>query len=115
MFKAYLHVLPVKLVMLICLLFLSNPTLAQQALEFKSADLQVGQKLYTEHQCQGCHQRKIGGDGNAIYKPAGRINTVGLLRGMVEQCNTELNLQMFPDEVNAIAAWLNQNFYKHKQ
>lgn len=104
-----------KLIMWVCVLFSSTPTLAQQVLDFKSADLQLGAKLYVDHQCQACHQRKTGADGNQIYKPTGRINTRGALRAMVEQCNTELSLQMFPDEVNAIAAWLNQNFYKHKQ
>lgn len=102
-------------VFLIASLLVSPLSLAQSPTEFKSADLQLGEKLYLEHQCQACHQRKVGGDGNAIYKPQGRINSAGLLRGMVEQCNTELNLQMFPDEVNSIAGWLNQKFYMHKQ
>lgn len=104
-----------KLIVWLCVLFTSTHTFSQQVLDFKSADLQLGAKLYQEHQCQACHQRKVGGDGNAIYKPQGRINSAGLLRGMVEQCNTELNLQMFPDEVTSIAGWLNQKFYMHRQ
>lgn len=55
---------------------------------------------------------KVGGDGSAIYRPKGRINTAGMLRGMVEQCNTELGLSLFPDEVTAIAAALNRSYYK---
>jgi hypothetical protein len=58
--------------------------------------------------------RKVGGDGSAIYRPKGRINTPGLLRGMVEQCNTELNLGMFPEEVSSVAAVLNRDHYKFK-
>ena len=115
MYKTHLHQLLIKPIILVCILFVSTSTLAQQVVELKSADLQLGAKLYIQHQCQACHQRKTGADGNQIYKPSGRINTVGALYAMVEQCNTELSLQMFPDEVNAIAAWLNQNFYKHKQ
>ena len=42
------------------------------------------------------------------------MNTAGLLRGMVEQCNTELNLGFFPEEVNAVAAVLNRDHYKFK-
>ena len=38
----------------------------------------------------------------------------GLLRGMVEQCNTELNLALFPDEVTSIAAVLNRDHYRFK-
>jgi hypothetical protein len=34
---------------------------------------------------------------------------------MVEQCNTELNLGMFPEEVNSVAAVLNRDHYRFKQ
>ena len=78
------------------------------------ADLALGDKLIAEHQCVACHQQKVGGDGSAIYKPAGRINSPGLLRGMVEQCSLNLNLALFPDEVNAIAAALNRDHYRFK-
>ena len=56
----------------------------------------------------------MGGDGSSIYRPLGRINTPGFLRGMVEQCNTELNLGLFPEEVTAIAAVLNRDHYRFK-
>jgi hypothetical protein len=59
---------------------------------FKDADLPLGEKLIKEHACSACHARKVGGDGSAIYRPAGRINTPGALRGMVDLCSTELNL-----------------------
>lgn len=87
---------------------------AQGAHIFKDADLALGEKLIVEGKCVQCHTGKVGGDGSAIYKPAGRINTAGLLRGMVEQCNTTLNLQMFPEDVTAVAAVLNRDFYKFK-
>lgn len=80
---------------------------------FQGADLHLGQQLLVEHKCAACHQQKAGGDGSAIYRPAGRINTAGLLRGMVEHCNTELNLGLFPEEVTAIAAVLNRDHYRH--
>lgn len=81
---------------------------------FADADLKLGEGLLAQNNCAQCHIRKIGGDGTAIYRPNGRINTPGFLRGMVEQCNTELNLGLFPDEVNAIAAVLNRDHYKFK-
>jgi hypothetical protein len=81
---------------------------------FRGADLKLGQQLMAEHQCSACHTRKVGGDGSAIYKPQGRINTPAFLRGMVEQCNTELNLGMFPEDVTAVAAVLNRDHYKFK-
>lgn len=88
---------------------------AQPAAElFKGADLALGERLVKEHRCVACHVSKVGGDGSAIYKPAGRINSPGFLRGMVEQCNTELNLGLFPEEVTAVAAVLNRDHYRFK-
>ena len=86
---------------------------AQPAI-FKDADYKVGEKLIAENKCVACHVSKVGGDGSAIYKPQGRINTAAFLRGMVEQCNTELNLGMFPEDVNSVAAVLNRDHYKFK-
>lgn len=79
---------------------------------FRDADLPLGEKLMAEHRCTACHQAKTGGNPHAIYRPQGRINTPGLLRGMVEHCNTELNLGLFPEEVSAIAAVLNRDHYR---
>ncbi|MFM7026096.1 MAG: hypothetical protein ACKOWC_08585 [Limnohabitans sp.] len=87
--------------------------LAQPAI-FKGADLKLGEQLVAENKCASCHARKVGGDGSAIYKPQGRINSAAFLRGMVEQCNTELNLGMFPEDVTAVAAVLNRDHYKFK-
>jgi hypothetical protein len=81
---------------------------------FRGADLALGAKLIQEHRCMNCHIGKVGGDGSAIFRPAGRINTPGFLRGMVEQCNMDLNLGLFPDEVSAIAAVLNRDHYRFK-
>ncbi len=97
------------------LLFAAAPALAQSAAEmFKDADLALGEQLIRQHNCTACHTRQVGGDGSAIYRPAGRISTPGFLRGMVEQCNTELNLGMFPDEVSSVAAVLNRQWYRFK-
>lgn len=88
--------------------------LAQLPALYAGADLQLGDKLIAELKCAACHQRQVGGDGSAIYKPGGRINSPGLLRGMVEQCSLNLNLALFPDEVTAIAAALNRDHYRFK-
>jgi hypothetical protein len=85
---------------------------AQQHPLFKDADIQAGEKLIAENKCNECHIRRVGGDGSAIYKPKGRINSAGALRGMVEYCNTELNLGFFPEDTNAVAAVLNKRHYK---
>lgn len=91
-----------------------NLARAQGADIFKGADIALGEKLIAEHKCVECHTRQVGGDGSAIYKPLGRINTAGLLRGMVEMCNTQMNLGLFPEEVTAVAAVINRDHYKFK-
>ena len=78
---------------------------------FEGADLKLGERLIQEHRCNQCHARKVGGDGQAIYRPHGRINTPSALRTMVEYCSTELKLQLFPEDVDAIAAVLNRDHY----
>lgn len=87
---------------------------AQGAEIFQGADLALGQKMIAESKCVACHISKVGGDGSKIYKPAGRINNAGLLRGMVEMCNTTMNLGLFPEEVTAVSAVLNRDHYKFK-
>ena len=87
---------------------------AQTPKIFQDADLKLGEKLIAENKCTECHASKVVGDGSAIYKPKGRVNAPGVLRGMVEQCNTELNLGLFPEEVTAIAAVLNRDYYRFK-
>lgn len=96
-------------------LTISAVAAAQPAAElFKGADLALGAQLIKDRQCTECHRSKFGGDGSSVFRPAGRINTPGFLRGMVEQCNTELNLGLFPDEVTAIAAVINREHYRFK-
>lgn len=85
---------------------------AQSAAIFEGADMALGRQLIEEKKCATCHQAKFGGDGSAVYRPGERISTAGALRGMVEQCNTELGMGLFPEEVTAIAAVLNQRHYK---
>ncbi len=94
----------------------AQPTAAQPTglAIFDGADLKLGRQLIDEHACEECHARNAGGDGTAIYRPKGRIATPGSLRGMVEYCNTQLNLGMFPEEVTAVAAVLQRDFYRFK-
>jgi hypothetical protein len=79
---------------------------------FRDADLALGEKLLRENDCAACHARKVGGDGSAIYRPKGRINSPSALRGMVDYCSTELKLSLFPEEVTAVAAVLQRDHYR---
>ena len=96
----------------LALLGLGSSAWAQTPDLFRDAELALGEKLILEHKCTACHARKVGGDGSAIYRPKGKINSPGLLRGMVDYCSTELNLQLFPEDVTAIAAVLQRDHYR---
>jgi len=82
--------------------------------EFKGADLALGEKLIRELDCDACHIRRVGGNGSAIYRPQGRISRPSALLTQVEVCNTELKLQLFPDDVQAIAAVLQRDHYRFR-
>jgi hypothetical protein len=81
---------------------------------YQGADLKLGEKLIADSQCDACHIRNVGGNGYSIYRPAGRVNSLGALRGQVEACNTMLNLGLFPEEVTSISAVLNRDHYRFK-
>lgn len=85
---------------------------AQGPALFKDADLRLGAQLIAQHKCNQCHAQKWADDGKAIYRPQGRIRTPALLLGMVEQCNTQMGLNLFAEEVAAIAAVLNRDHYR---
>jgi len=104
-----------KRVSLLAIAWLGLSAAAQPVPElYAGADLKQGEKLIAEHKCTACHQQKIGGDGSAMYRPAGKVNTLGALRGMVEACNQQLNLGLFPDEVTSVSAVLNRDHYRFK-
>ncbi|MDD2924823.1 hypothetical protein [Rhodoferax sp.] len=81
---------------------------------YEGADLKLGEKLIADNKCTACHQSRVGGDGSAMYRPAGKVNSLGALRGMVEACNQQLNLGLFPEEVTSVSAVLNRDHYRFK-
>lgn len=95
-------------------LLLGSGGLRAEPAIFQGADLALGRKLIQENRCDACHADKTGGKPHAIYRPGQRLTNAGYLRGMVEQCNTELNLGLFPEDVTAIAAVLNREHYRFR-
>ena len=100
--------------LLLLALGMGSAASAQEPALFKNADLKLGQRLIAENKCAECHARKWADDGNAIYRPKGRINTPALLQGMVERCSSELSLNLFPEEITAISAALDHAHYKFR-
>ena len=72
-----------------------------------------GRKLVAEKKCEACHAKKVPGEAGAIYQRKDRIVTSWpKLKAQVAACNSMLNLQLFPDEEEHIAAYLNEAYYK---
>ena len=74
-----------------------------------------GRKLVAERKCETCHHNKTLGDATAVYLRKDRkVTSMEKLRAQVALCNSELNLQLFPDDEEHIVAHLNATYYKFK-
>ncbi len=80
-----------------------------------SADVNNGKTLH-QAKCYQCHAQKSGlGNGDIIYTRADRkIKDPARLKFMVSMCNTELRLDLFPEDEADLVAYLKQQFYKFK-
>ena len=78
-----------------------------------AADAGKGRAMVEEKKCEACHHNKTMGDAKAVYLRKDRkVTSLEKLKAQVALCNSELNLQMFPDEEENVVAWLNQAYYK---
>jgi hypothetical protein len=73
----------------------------------------TGKKLVAENKCETCHTNKVGGDGSDIYKRKDRrVTSLAKLKSQIALCNSELNIGLFPEDEEHIAAYLNATHYK---
>ena len=80
-----------------------------------AADPAEGKKLVAEKNCESCHHNKTLGDAPAVYLRKDRkVTSLEKLKAQVALCNSELGLQLFPDEEEHIVAYLNQAYYRFK-
>lgn len=78
-----------------------------------AADPAKGRKLVESSKCEACHQDKVRGPVGSIYLRKGRIvSSLAKLKAQVSACNTKLNLGLFPEDEDAIAAFLDATYYK---
>jgi hypothetical protein len=80
---------------------------------FAAANVENGAEI-DRHKCYACHAKKTGfGNGDMIYtRSDSKVNSLAKLRSMVERCNTELRLDLFPEDEADVTAYLNKQFYK---
>ena len=91
---------------------IASTTIASPAF---AADMNNGKTLH-QAKCYQCHAEKSGlGNGDIIYTRADRkVQDPARLKFMVSMCNTELRLDLFPEDEVDLVAYLNQQFYKFK-
>ena len=74
-----------------------------------------GQALHAD-KCSSCHADKSGlGDGTVLYTRSDRKATnIKQLEVMVARCNSELRLDLFPEDEADVVIFLQKNFYHFK-
>ena len=81
-------------------------------LALAAGDANEGRKLVAEKRCEDCHSNRTMGDAKAIYLRKDRkVTSLGKLKAQVALCNSDLNLQMFPDEEGHVVAYLDGEYY----
>ena len=70
-------------------------------------DVNHGKSLQQKN-CMRCH------DDGMYTREERRVNTLDALRHQVQRCETNLDLQWFPEDVDAVIEYLNTSFYKFK-
>ena len=65
-------------------------------------------KSLQQKNCMRCH------DDGMYTREERRVNTLDALRHQVQRCETNLDLQWFPEDVDAVIEYLNTSFYKFK-
>ena len=82
---------------------------------FAAPDLVNGKNI-DQQKCYACHAKKTGfGNGDMIYtRSDSKVKSMADLKRMVSLCNSELRLDLFPEDEVDVTAFLNQQFYKFK-
>jgi hypothetical protein len=82
------------------------------ALPARAGELAEGEKLVAQKHCEACHDSKTNGAEGAVYlRKDRRVTSLEKLRAQVALCNSELGLQLFPEEEEQVAAFLDSRYY----
>lgn len=92
---------------------LASALLVAATVAHSAPDSAEGKKLVAEKNCETCHNNKTMGDAKAIYLRKDRkVTSMPKLKAQVALCNSELNLQLFPEDEEHIVAYLDREYYK---
>jgi mono/diheme cytochrome c family protein len=98
--------------LMLCTLLLP---LSLHAEPFAKSDPKAGKLAFDEANCNACHAGRMGGDGNRMFtRPERRVKDAPALLKQVRFCVNQTGANVFPEDIEHIAAYLNQQFYKFK-
>lgn len=82
----------------------------------QATDLTATRKLHDE-KCVACHAQKSAfGDPDAIYRRSdSTVKSYQRLKTMVSLCNSELRLDLFPEDEQDLVVFLNETYYRLKK
>ena len=93
-------------------LFVLLPAALFAASALAQVDVAAGKKLVEEKKCEICHNNQTMGDAKAVYLRKDRkVTSLAKLKAQVAACNSQLNLQLFPEDEEQVAAYLNATYY----
>jgi cytochrome c553 len=72
-----------------------------------AVDVNHGKTLQQQN-CMACH------DDGMYTRDARKVTTLGGLHKQVKRCELTLGLKWFDEDINDVAAYLNESFYKFK-
>ena len=74
-------------------------------------EIRKGEELHGAN-CISCHADMVGGDGSALYTRDNRmVGSHGDLVAQIRNCDANLGTNWFDDEIEAVAAFLNDAYY----
>ena len=81
-----------------------------------SPDIANGKKI-DEQKCYACHAKffNVRAAAKIYTRSDSKVKSLQNLKSMVAMCNTELRLDLFPEDEADVTAFLNQQFYKFKK
>jgi hypothetical protein len=78
-----------------------------------AGDVEAGRTRAAAPRRAPCHQAKTLGDASAVYLRKDRkVTSMAKLKAQVALCNSELNLGLFPEDEEHVAAYLDQTYYR---
>ena len=88
---------------------------AAQGMPLTDGRPEFGKKLFDHYNCNKCHNKKMGGDGNTIFtRPNRKVTSQQQLSAQIEVCTKNVGADLSAQEKIDLTAYLNQNFYKFK-